>query len=185
MGRFLHRRPTPDPADDGAGEDPVVRQYRYLLRTAPPDALEAAHGEALRHLATTDRVVLLATAQDALVAGLRLTVDDHDRLAHLMTVGELRTPGVLLAAYPAGPLRALAGAVIHSEATFGLFGGYAGWDGADPEPEDDSAWADGGFDPDSGRWNVNRMRPKDIDSRINGASPGFINGVPPGYGGGP
>lgn len=161
----------------------MVRQYRYLLRTAPADALEAAHGEALRHLAFKDRAVLLATAQEVLVAGHRLTADDHDRLAHLVTVSELRTPGVLLAAYPTEPLRALAAAVIHSEATFGLFGGYAGWDGIDPEPEDDGAWADGGFDPDSGRWNVNRKVPAHIDSRINGASPGFLNGVPPGYGG--
>jgi hypothetical protein len=30
-----------------ADEDPVVREYRYLLRTAAADALEAAHTEAL------------------------------------------------------------------------------------------------------------------------------------------
>src|SRR5690242_17707032 len=40
----IRRRQQPSP---GAAEDQAVRQYRFLLRTAPQDALEAAHVDAL------------------------------------------------------------------------------------------------------------------------------------------
>jgi hypothetical protein len=49
---------------------------------------------------------------------------------------------------------------LESEASFGLLGGYASWDGAEPLPEDDSAWAGGGYDSKSGGWDA-RNDPKD------------------------
>ena len=45
-------------------EDPVVRQYRFLLRTAPSDALEAAHAEALPTLEPHTRAAVLAAVQE-------------------------------------------------------------------------------------------------------------------------
>ncbi|KQZ90062.1 hypothetical protein ASD62_12900 [Phycicoccus sp. Root563] len=117
-------------------EDPVERQYRYLLRTAPTDALEEAHVEALEAVTEQVRDAVLRTVQDALVAGQRLTTGDRRAIARLVTAGERRAPGVFLAACPAGPRRRLADAVVASEAVFGLFTGYAAWDGADPEPAD-------------------------------------------------
>ena len=87
--------------DQPAEEHPVVRQYRFLLRHGPSDAVEVAHVEALARL------------------------QENQRLAQ---------------------------AVTRSEACFGLFGPYAAWDGADPDPDEQPAWADGGFDPDTGRW---------------------------------
>jgi hypothetical protein len=45
----------------------------------------------------------------------------------------------------------LAARVLESEASFGLLGGYAHWDGAEPEPPDDSLWRDGGFTPQVGQ----------------------------------
>jgi hypothetical protein len=119
----------------------------------------------------------MTATQSALSAGARLSPDDYGPIAHLITLGEGRTPGALLGAYPAQALQALAEAVVHSDAVFGLFGGYAAWDGADPQPEDDSAWADGGFNPDSGRWSLNKSSPSGSDHNLHGASPG--------YGGGP
>jgi hypothetical protein len=56
-------------------------------------------------------------------------------------------------------LVALSQGVTGTEASFGLFGRYAAWDGADPEPEAESAWADAGFNPDSGRWSLDRKLP--------------------------
>lgn len=117
-------------------EDPVVRQYRFLLRTAPLDALEAAHVEALPTLGRAQRAELLRTAQDQLVAGLRLDPEDISPLAHLVTLGERRSPSVVLRACDPAVLQVLAQAVIDTEAVFGLFGGYAAWDGADPEPRE-------------------------------------------------
>ena len=77
-------------------EDPVVRQYRFLLRTAPSDALEAAHAEALPTLEPHTRAAVLAAVQERLVAGLRLGPDDITRLAHLVTLGERRAPGYVV-----------------------------------------------------------------------------------------
>jgi hypothetical protein len=126
-------------------EDPVVRQYRFLLRTAPPDALEAAHVEALPALDPDTRAAVLAAVQERLVAGLRLGPDDITRLAHLVTLGERRAPGYVVGGLDSAALLRLSEAVIASEASFGLFTGYAAWDGTEPEvrePRGDMA----GFD---------------------------------------
>ena len=45
-------------------EDPVIRQYRFLLRTAPLDALEAAHVEALTPMAPEVRAAVLSGVQE-------------------------------------------------------------------------------------------------------------------------
>jgi hypothetical protein len=47
--------------------------------------------------------------------------------------------------------RDLADRVTEAEASFGLLNGYAAWNGNDPAPPDDSAWADGGFTPRGSR----------------------------------
>ena len=79
------------------------------------------------------------------MAGVHVQPYDMRRPAHLVTIGERRTPGALVATLPEPTLVALSIAVIHSEPAFGLFGGYAAWDGHDPElqPErDDSAFGE-------------------------------------------
>lgn len=126
-----------------AEEDPVVRQYRYLLRTAPADALEAAHLEALQLTHRSVRAEVLRSIQERLVAGLRLSPDNLAAIAHLAVLGERRVPGSLLRHYDALALQRLASAVLASEAAFGLLNGYAGWDGAEPEAPDDTAPEDG------------------------------------------
>lgn len=68
----------------------MVRRYRFLLRTAPGDALETAHHEAIASLDESDRATILATAQEQLVAGQRLTTSDLPQIAHLVTLGEQR-----------------------------------------------------------------------------------------------
>lgn len=53
---------------------------------------------------------------------------------------------------------------------------YTDWDGCDPEPEDDSTWAEGGFDRESGRWNAQRRGrlPDDgvVGPALGGGGPG-------------
>lgn len=127
-----------------SAEDQEVRQYRFLLRTAPADALEAAHVEGLSAAGSTVCEAVLQTVQSELLAGSHLKPADVGPLAHLLTLGERRSPGVLTRALPSPTLRVLAGAVIGSAAAFGLFGGYADWDGRDPDPPaegDDSEFA--------------------------------------------
>ena len=146
----------PDPEADLADtpEDPLVRQYRYLLRTAPVDGLQSAHGEAIPLLSEAHRESLLETVRGSLLVGDHLTTSEHAKIAHLVTDGERRAPGQLLGALPPEVLQKLAARVLDSESSFGLLGGYAGWDGAEPQPSDDSEWAAGGFDPKAGRWDA-------------------------------
>lgn len=121
-----------------------MRQYRFLLRTAPLDALEEAHVEVLGSMAWVRRGAVLQAVQDGLVVGLRLTADQVRPIAHLVTLGERRRPGDFLRACAPSVLFELADAVILSEAMFGRFAGYAAWDGAEPELTEEP-WADGGF----------------------------------------
>ena len=126
-------------------EDQAVRQYRYLLRTAPQDALEAAHVDALSAIGPLHRETVLRTVQTELVVGAHLRADDIGPLAHLVTLGERRSPGVLTSSIPDPALSELAQALIDSEPAFGLFGGYASWDGVDPtapEEHDDSEYGE-------------------------------------------
>ena len=154
MSRFSFGKGQQDPDSVAAvaPEDPVVRQYRYLLRTAPVDALEAAHVEAIPLLSEADQEALVATLRSSLLVGDHLTAHDHVKIAHLVTSGERRSPRQLLMGLPPETLQDLAARVLLSESSFGLLGGYAYWDGVEPQPEDDSLWADGGFDPKVGRW---------------------------------
>lgn len=141
MSRFSrHNRQSPAGTE---AQDQVVRQYRYLLRTAPLDALEHVHLEALRAIGTQARQAVLSTVQAQLLTGAHLGPDDVTALSHLCTAGERRRPGALTTTLPPDILHALAYEAIHSEAAFGLFGGYAAWDGSDPQPppeHDDSEY---------------------------------------------
>ena len=158
----------------------MVRQYRFLLRQAAPDAVEAAHAEALAQLPVGQRRLILAAVQQGLLAGQRLGPADTAQVARVLVLGERRSPNAFLSSCPSDVLLTLAQTVLDSEACFGLFAGYAAWDGADPQSEDDSAWADAGFDPDSGRWNTARTVKKDGDIAFGG----FPTGLPGGGGGG-
>ena len=130
--------------------DLLVHQYRFLLRTAPADALKNAHREALLELTAQHRSAVLDAVRTSMASGAHLTVDDTFRLAHPVVFAEKNFPGQFLAACPPEALRALADHVLVAEASFGLLSGYATWDGAEPPPVDDSAWADGGFRKEKG-----------------------------------
>jgi hypothetical protein len=154
MSRFSLSKKRDPQGDPAVEEDPVLRQYRYLLRTAPVDALEGAHAEVIPLLSEGHQESLLNALRSSLLVGGHLTTRDHVKIAHLVTNGEHRAPGQLLAALPADVLQDLAERVLESESSFGLLDGYAGWDGAEPQPPDDSAWADGGFDRTPGLWDA-------------------------------
>ena len=147
MTPFRKHDETPTGPSD---EDPLVRQCRYLLRTAPLDALEAAHVEALDAMDAAHRAHLLTTLRATLLVGGHVRPSHTRRLAHLVTSEEHRAPGTLLEALDAATLYELADKVLQAEACFGLLGGYSAWNGEEPEALDDSLWAAGGFSPKSG-----------------------------------
>lgn len=136
----LLRRSKSEQRPGGHDEDPVVRQYRYLLRTAPGDALDGIHREALAAIPAADRATVPRTIQEQLVAGLRLDADDVPALSRLLVLGERRTPGSLLRHCDPAVLGRLADAALVSEAAFGLLTGYAAWDGAEPAPAPEEEW---------------------------------------------
>jgi hypothetical protein len=129
---MLFKRRQAEPA--GPVERPDVRQYRYLLRTADLDALEILHREALAALDPLIRAHILRTAQDRLLSGRELTVDDIRGLAHLVATGEVRTPGILVSALTDAALERLAHFVVGRPSALPLLEDYGAWDGSDPDP---------------------------------------------------
>lgn len=128
---FLRRRAQEPPPPT---ERPEVRRYRYLLRTSSPDRLEAMHRRALEALDPSVRANILRTAQERLLSGRDLTVDDTARLAVLVTQGELRTPGILLAGFSEPALHRLAHVMVATNDAPDLWEAYDAWDGIDPGP---------------------------------------------------
>lgn len=96
----------PRPLDD---DRLAIERYRYLLRTAPPETIEAAHAEAFARLTPDQRRRVLVEIADAVPDGQRGSARDPvatpESLARYATRAEMRQPGVLertLSAAPAG-----------------------------------------------------------------------------------
>lgn len=79
-------------------DERAVERYQYLLRTAPPDTLEAAHAEAFARLTPEQRrlvlqqLVTVSPEAKLLEASGR---DDARELARAATRAEMRHPGTL------------------------------------------------------------------------------------------
>lgn len=111
LDRFLGRESRPARPDYGtepaygqernrraAGADPdtaAIERYRYLLRTAPPDAIEQAHREAFSQLTPEQRRQVLTQLSSQLPDSERATSDDPKSLARMATRAEMRRPGTL------------------------------------------------------------------------------------------
>jgi hypothetical protein len=133
--KFLRRARQADPEPEPV-ERLEVRQYRYLLRTAPFPVLETLHREALSSLDPLVRAQVLVTVQERLLAGGELSVDDVERLAQLLTLAEVRTPGLVLSVLSEMALTRLAGAVLRWPEAQERLAGYQDWNGEDPDPRD-------------------------------------------------
>lgn len=174
LDRLLGRDETPDPRRSGAPEpdadELAIERYRYLLRTAPPEAIEQAHAEAFAQLTPEQRRQVLAELSAQVPETERTGSDDPQSLARMATRAEVRRPGTLERAFGGGGiggggiglggviagslLASVAGAVIGTAIADSLFdlsdgAGDAGTadDGGDPG-------ADGGGDvsADGGGW---------------------------------
>lgn len=97
------RRYAPEPGSYGPttsvarpdSDEAAVERYRYLLRTAPPDAIEQAHAEAFAQLTPEQRRGVLAQVSAEVPESERVTSDDPRQLARMATRAELRSPGTL------------------------------------------------------------------------------------------
>jgi hypothetical protein len=153
------------PAGQTADERAVER-YRYLLRTAPPEAIEQAHAEAFARLTPAQRRLVLEGLNRDLPPQERADRDDPQSLARTATRAELRRPGTLERAFGASDprgaalgaggllagsfLSTVAGVVVGTAVANALFndGSYAeGYqDGAEAADADQGAEADQGAD---------------------------------------
>ncbi len=177
MGLFdrLRGDAPPAPAATPSDDEQAIARYRYMLRTAPPEAIEQAHAEAFARLAPEQRRKVLEQLHDAAPEAERKAVEpvlsDSQALARYATRAEIRQPGTLERAFGAAPggmgfggmlagslLGSVAGTVLgtaiaqhflehHAVPDFGGFEHRAG----DDAPSDDGSIQDalddaGGFD---------------------------------------
>jgi hypothetical protein len=133
--RFL-RRPRQVETPPAPVERAEARQYRYLLSTAPFPVLDKLHREALATLDPVVRAQVLGTVQERLLTGQDLTVDSVGPLARLLTLAEVRTPGLVVSVLADLSLARLSGAVLRLPAAAKWLSGYDHWDGVDPDPRE-------------------------------------------------
>jgi len=93
-----HPVPTPAARVSGVPRIPdeiALERYRYLLRTAPPEALERVHAEAFAKLTDAQRATIFAELSAQAPAGEAPRGQDAGSLATAATRSELRQPGTL------------------------------------------------------------------------------------------
>jgi len=73
----------------------AVERYRYLLRTAPPEAIEQVHAEAFAKLTEEQRTLIYTELSQNAPAGEAPRGTDAKSLAQAATRSELRQPGTL------------------------------------------------------------------------------------------
>jgi hypothetical protein len=100
MGFFDRFKDTPSQASTGAaGDEAAIARYRYLLKTAPPEAVEQAHAEAFAQLTPEQRRQLLAELgadmPEAERAAALRAGDAPAALARVATRAEMREPGAM------------------------------------------------------------------------------------------
>jgi hypothetical protein len=182
--QLLGRRPEPDddsprraiphlssvadapPSSGLLPDEQAVDRYRYLLRTASPEAIEEAHAEAFAQLTGEQRRLVLEGLSSDLPPQEQTDRDDPQSLAQLATRTELRRPGTLERTFggmaASGPgiglggflaadfLSTIAGVVIGSAIAEAIFndGGYeqGSADGSRAEDGQGNDAANAGYD---------------------------------------
>jgi hypothetical protein len=79
-------------------DEQAIERYRYMLRTAPPEAIEQAHAEAFARLTESQRRAVLQGLKEVTPPreqGAAATSGDPQSLARMATRAEVRQPGIL------------------------------------------------------------------------------------------
>jgi hypothetical protein len=117
------RTPQRPPLSD---DELAIERYRYLLRTAPPESIEAVHAEAFAKLTPEQRQQVYRSLAEQAPAGERVTSDDPQVLARAATRQELRQPGSMERAFAGGPAGRSGGPSFGSMVGSSLLGTVAG-----------------------------------------------------------
>jgi hypothetical protein len=91
------------PARQLSDDELAIERYRYLLRTAPPESIEAVHAEAFAKLTPEQRAQVYRSLAEQAPAGERIDSDDPQILARAATRQELRSPGSMERAFAGAP----------------------------------------------------------------------------------
>ncbi len=87
----------------GSADEQAIARYRYLIKTAPPEALEQAHAEAFARLTPEQRRTVLGQLTAEMPEAERVAAmragEDPQSLARVATRAELRQPGAMERAY--------------------------------------------------------------------------------------
>jgi hypothetical protein len=169
-GRGYAQDAPPPPPQGRSDDERAIERYRYLLATAPPEAVEQAHAEAFGRLTPEQRRQVLQQLAQQVPAAERQG-DDPASLARMATRAEMRRPGTLErtfggapagggAGYGGGPsfgamvgsslLGTVAGVVVGSAIANALFGPAFGDLGSDQFAESGDAGAAGDEGADGG-----------------------------------
>jgi hypothetical protein len=110
LGRSHERESRPGqhasvPSPGAGGEltdEQALERYRYLVRTAPPDAIERAHEEAFAKLTPEQRRTALRDLSAVVPEHERAGGDDPGSLARMATRAEVNRPGTVERAFGGG-----------------------------------------------------------------------------------
>jgi len=166
LDRLFGQEPPMDRRDQpqALSDEQALERYRYLVRTAPPEAIEEAHREAFEQLTPEQRQQLLRELNAAAPANERVRDDapaDPQTLARMATRAELRQPGTLERSFQ-GPglggmfasslMGTIVGSVIGSAIAHQMFGGFTHDAGGAGEGSSDAEGgeADADSDKDAG-----------------------------------
>jgi hypothetical protein len=83
-------------------DEQALERYRYLVRTAPPEAIEQAHEEAFAKLTPEQRRMALRELSAAVPEYERTEGDDPRSLARMATRAEMNRPGTVERAFGGG-----------------------------------------------------------------------------------
>ena len=96
FGNEQDQNTAPRPPQRERTDDEIaVERYRYLLRTAPPEAIEQVHAEAFAKLTDEQRALIFTELSQNAPAGEAPRGQDAQSLAQAATRSELRQPGTL------------------------------------------------------------------------------------------
>ena len=151
LGRDERSRRQPYGSRPATSDEAAIERYRYLLRTAPPDAIEQAHAEAFAQLTPEQRRQVLDGLSQDVPEAERAQSDDPRALARMATRAELRAPGTLENRFGGGGGGIGMGGMIAGSLLASVAGAFVGTaiadsffdlsDGGSPDPA-----ADGGGD---------------------------------------
>jgi hypothetical protein len=146
----------PQRAPETLTDEQALERYRYLVRTAPPEAIEEAHREAFERLTPEQRRQVLQDLNAVTPASERVADEsraDPRTLARMATRSELRQPGILERSFQ-GPglggmfasslMGSIVGSVLGSAIAHQMFGGFPHDSGTHDEGTSDAVASDEG-----------------------------------------